>query len=256
MGCLEIGKGSLYLWGGLRCCVKTGLARHSRSDSAVSPPSCSDQRQPEVREWRQEACQSSPRPGLDALAGGVANHTDRRREAASDSPSAWQQQTASRRRCHHVRAVGKRLVPLCFWESSNEMKLCGGFCLIQMEMWELKAGVPTRYWSLRLRAAAPRASRHLMHDVSRRRRAPARGLRHAATSANPRQHSEGSHSSNLSVLTSFRDKMSDLPEEGTPPHTHSAPPPAASAATPCESNYCNWAGLEAGVRWSLSSAPP
>lgn len=37
MGCLEIGKGSLYLWGGLRCCVKTGLARHSPSDSPVSP---------------------------------------------------------------------------------------------------------------------------------------------------------------------------------------------------------------------------
>lgn len=133
----------------------------------------------------------------------------------------------------------KRLVPLAFWESSNEMKRRCGFSLMQMEIWELKPGVPARYCSLRLQAAAPRASRHLMRDVSRRRTAPARGLRHAATSANPREHSGGSHSSNLSVLTSFRDKMSDLPEEGTPPHTHSAPPPSASAATPCESNYCN-----------------
>lgn len=37
IGCLEIRKGSLYLWGGLRCRVKTGLACHSPSDSPVSP---------------------------------------------------------------------------------------------------------------------------------------------------------------------------------------------------------------------------
>lgn len=131
---------------------------------------------------------------------------------------------------------GKRLVPLWLWESSNEMKLCCGFSPNSNG----NMGAKTRRSNASLvSASAPRASRHLMHDVSKRRTAPARGLRQAATSANPRQHSGGSHSSNLSVLTSFRDKMSDLPDQRGPPHTHSAPPPAASAATPCESNYCN-----------------
>lgn len=57
--------------------------------------------------------------------------------------------------------------------------------------------------------------------------------------------------------------MSDLPEQGSPllprllPHTAALlPSPAATAASPCESNYCNWAGMESGVRWSLSSSPP
>lgn len=89
MGCLEIGKGSLYLWGGLRCCVKTGLACHSPSDSPVSPLSWGDQRQREVKEWRQEACQGRSRPDLDpwwtdSQAGDAANHIVRRCKTMSN----------------------------------------------------------------------------------------------------------------------------------------------------------------------------
>lgn len=53
--------------------------------------------------------------------------------------------------------------------------------------------------------------------------------------------------------------MSDLPEQGSPllPHTAALLPSlSAAAASPCESNYCNWARMESGVRWSLSSSPP
>lgn len=44
-----------------------------------------------------------------------------------------------------------------------------------------------------------------------------------------------------------------------PPPPHSGSPPlslSATAASPCESNYCNWARMESGVRWSLSSSHP
>jgi len=52
--------------------------------------------------------------------------------------------------------------------------------------------------------------------------------------------------------------MSDLPVQGSPlPHTAALlPSRSATAACPCESNYRNWARMESGVRWSLSSSPP
>lgn len=79
MDCLEIGKGSLYLWGGLRCCVKTGLACHSPSDSPASP----ELGWPETQRGEKVklgglSMHTGPGPVQNRLPGRwTANHTDR-----------------------------------------------------------------------------------------------------------------------------------------------------------------------------------